>query len=121
MKALFALALVTVVLLAGCSSTPVGPTELQKNADGKYEIHLTAANTFSPQTGKVPVGATVKWVNDGGFHDVTANDHTFSSDDSGSKLQAGNTYEHTFSVAGTYEYNCSIHESTGMKGTLTVA
>jgi len=35
-------------------------------------------------------------------------------------VAAGEAYEHTFERAGTYEYYCIPHESSGMTGTVRV-
>ena len=47
-------------------------------------------------------------------HRVKANDDSFDSEDMGQ----GDTFEHTFDAAGTFDYICAIHPS--MKGTITV-
>jgi plastocyanin len=124
MKALLVIPLLLLVALAGCSG-PSGPVTPTTDAQGRYVIHLTSSNHFSPQDAKVPLNATVVWVNDGGVHDVTEHMGAWSSDDItggglGHKMQAGDSYVHTFAAAGTIEYHCSIHESTGMKGSLVV-
>jgi len=104
------------VLLAGCSSGGGGPVTPELK-DGKYVIHMTSAQTFSPANARVPLNATVEWVDDGGVHDVAAADGSWTS---GHTLQVGQTYDHTFTASGTVAYVCHIHESTGMKGTLVV-
>ena len=123
MKLLFALAAVA-LLLAGCSGGK-GAVTPQMDAEGNYVIHMTAANRFTPANAKVPVGATVVWVNDGGVHDVTEHNDAWSSDDAtggglGKKMQPGDRYERTFTAAGKVDYHCALHASTGMKATLTV-
>ena len=123
MKALVAVALLSLVALAGCSGS--GPQTPAQDAEGNYLVHMSAGNKFSPMIAKVPVGASVSWVNDGGVHDVTAHDGSWSSDDAtspglGHKMQKGERYTRTFDQAGEVEYHCVIHASTGMKGTLIV-
>jgi plastocyanin len=73
---------------------------------------------FSPQTAFVEVGDTVRWVNDGGFHDVTADDHSFGNTASSDAW----TFEHTYGSAGSFGYHCSIHGAPGggMFGTVVV-
>lgn len=71
---------------------------------------------FSPDSLTIKAGDTVIWTN----NDNVA--HTVTSD-SGSELGSphitpGNSYSHTFSTAGTYNYHCSIH--TTMKGIVIV-
>ena len=71
--------------------------------------------SFNPGSITVSSGDTVQWTNNGKVpegHDVTGDGL-----DSG-VLQAGDTYRHTFSSAGTFSYVCSIHPS--MHGTVTV-
>ncbi len=72
----------------------------------------------------VTAGETVTWNNVSGFHTVTECDDTFSTCppaggfDSGS-LPTGNSFSHTFSSPGTFEYRCMFHP-TDMRGRITV-
>jgi plastocyanin len=71
---------------------------------------------FNPGEITVKVGDTVTWTNnDSVGHDVTGDD--FSSGDAGG-LSSGETFEHTFDEAGTFDYVCTVHP--GMEGTVTV-
>jgi len=71
---------------------------------------------FNPSEVKVKVGDTVTWTNDDGVgHDVTGD--SFKSGEPGA-LQSGDTFEHTFDKAGTFDYVCTVHP--GMKGTVEV-
>jgi plastocyanin len=71
---------------------------------------------FSPSEVTVKVGDTVTWTNDDSVgHDVTAD--SFKSGDPGA-MQGGDTFEHTFDKAGTFDYVCSVHP--GMEGAVTV-
>lgn len=123
MKLLIALLTVTAFALAGCGAKD-GPVTPSMDAEGNYVIHLTAANRFSPANAQVPLNATVLWKNDAGVHDVTAHDGSWSSDDIvgglGHKMQPGQSFNHTFTSAGTYDYHCELHASQGMKGTIHV-
>ena len=77
-------------------------------------IHL-AGERFAPASATVAVGGTVTWTNDDGSkHTVTADNASF---DSGS-LNAGATFAHTFTAAGTYAYGCDFHGN--MRGTIIV-
>jgi plastocyanin len=70
---------------------------------------------FDPADVSVAAGTTVTWTNDDGTaHRVKANDDSFDSED----LAQGDTFEHTFDTAGTFDYICAIHPS--MTGTITV-
>lgn len=123
MKALVALVTLLALLLAGCSGS--GPQTPATDEQGRYVIHLTPGNRFSPANAQVPAGATVAFVNDGGVHDVTAHDDSWSSDDTvgglGHKMQPGESYERKFGSAGDVDYHCALHASQGMKGTIHVA
>jgi plastocyanin len=71
---------------------------------------------FEPAEVTVAVGDTVTWSNDDEVpHDVTAD--SFSSGDPGG-MQPGDTFEHTFEEAGTFDYVCTVHP--GMEGSVTV-
>ena len=71
---------------------------------------------FDPAEVTVAVGDTVTWTNnDSVGHDVTGDD--FESGEAGG-LGNGDTFEHTFEEAGTFEYVCTVHP--GMEGTVKV-
>lgn len=95
-------------------------------------IKMTDEYKFDPATATIPVGATVTWENDGSMvHSATFDPAkaTNKADvalpsgvdpfDSG-LLQPKQTWSHTFTVAGTYNYICIPHEAMGMKGAITV-
>jgi plastocyanin len=70
---------------------------------------------YGPSMLTVPVGTTVTWVNhDEEPHTVTSGTGAFSS----AGLVHDDTFVHTFTKAGTYQYSCAIHPY--MKGTLVV-
>jgi plastocyanin len=119
MKAFAALVLLA-ALLAGCSNSTAGPVTPPRDAQGHYLIHMMTSNQFGPKDAKVPVGANVTWVHDGGAqHNVVDMGGSFTSDDLGHPLGPGQSYTHRFDAAGTYHYHCAYH--TGMEATLTVA
>jgi plastocyanin len=71
---------------------------------------------FEPAEVTVAVGDTVTWTNnDSVAHDVTAD--SFSSGEPGG-MAGGDTFEHTFEEAGTFDYVCTVHP--GMDGTVVV-
>jgi plastocyanin len=71
---------------------------------------------FQPAEVTVSAGDTVTWTNDDSVgHDVTAD--SFSSGDPGG-MAPGDTFEHTFEEAGTFDYVCTVHP--GMEGTVVV-
>ena len=113
MKVILAL-LATALLLAGCTKS-AEPSVPAQDDQGRYVIHMTAAQRFTPDDAQVPVGSTVVWQNDDGVHDVTAHDDSWKSP---RVMSAGATYEHKFEAAGEYEYHCTLHSD--MTGTLHV-
>ena len=84
---------------------------------------------YSPQLLNINVGDDVSWVNDGGLHNVNFNINSitgssFSNPESFSSTPTNDfsMYTHVFTIAGTYEYDCSVgsHASSGMIGTIIV-
>jgi plastocyanin len=78
---------------------------------------------YAPDTVTVVIGVnnTVMWTNNdtGAFHTVTSTSvpSGASSFDSGT-LKLGQTFSYTFTVPGTYQYDCSFH--SWMTGTVIV-
>ena len=68
---------------------------------------------FSPKTLRVKKGTVVEWNND----DLVPHTATSSSFDSGS-LGRGQSWQHTFTTAGRFQYTCTLHPL--MKGTIIV-
>lgn len=85
---------------------------------------------FEPHVIRVKEGGTVTWNNESGSHSTTAyhpdNDKPLrvpedaTAWDSGVLSKSGTTFEHTFKVAGVYDYFCTPHEGTGMIGSVVV-
>ena len=73
-------------------------------ADG---THVVVDNfSFAPATATVPVGTTVTWTNrDDVPHNVVNPEQKFKS----RVLDTDEMFSHTFDVAGTFKYYCSIH------------
>jgi len=70
---------------------------------------ITVRNTFfTPNNITIEVGDTVRWTNNAGLHDVTADDGSFSSPTSNSFV-----FSQTFTSVGQVRYYCSVHSSTG--------
>ena len=74
--------------------------------------------SFDPAVLDISVGDTVTWINDGGFHNVDADDGSFTSGAPSSDLWQ---FSHTFRSGGSYGYHCDTHEAQGMTGTINVA
>jgi len=70
---------------------------------------------FDPGDLTVAKGTTVTWKNDdSATHRIKSGDGSFDSKD----LKNGDSFDHTFDTAGSFDYICGIHPS--MKGKITV-
>jgi plastocyanin len=91
--------------------------------DGTTAAVQSLDNTFRAPDIQVKPGTTVAWTNEGrNEHDVLP----VEGDAWGvevEEFQPGDSYEHTFTEPGVYDYYCSIHGTTtaGMVGTVVVA
>jgi plastocyanin len=71
--------------------------------------------SFGPAALTVTRGSTVEWTNRDPFdHSVVATDVSFHS----ANIGQGQTFSHTFDIAGQFSFVCGIHPQ--MKGTITV-
>lgn len=125
-RAIPVLLMLVLVPAVGCSDSEPGM------------VTMTDGSQFNPQETTVQAGETVTWNNkSSGAHTVTAYsdsvppDLYFSSGRASSEEQArdriadeliqpGGTFRFTFEEAGTFEYFCIPHESSGMIGTVVV-
>jgi len=98
------------------------------NAQTSYTVN-SGNFYYTPQILTVNVGDTVHWVNDGGFHNVNFDINTmtgisYNNPESFSSTPTNDVdmYSHVFTIAGTYEYDCSVgsHAANGMTGTVMV-
>lgn len=122
-------ALLTVVLLAfgtaACGddddAPAVAPDASEEEAGEEIEASGGPAITiagfaFDPTETEVEAGTAVTVTNDdSAAHTWTADDGAFDS----GQLAGGDTFEHTFSDAGTFAYHCEIHPA--MTGTVVVS
>lgn len=105
----------------------------QDNPCGVEGIVVEASNfQYAPAALEVEVGQTVVWVNVGGTHDVNGlsstlgenweNPETFYIESVTGNIDGVCLGSHTFTVEGTYDYDCSIgsHAANGMVATITV-
>ncbi|MFB6219371.1 MAG: plastocyanin/azurin family copper-binding protein [Halobacteriaceae archaeon] len=119
---------------AGCAASG-GP------GVGDHDVGMST-DKFLPRRIEVAVGETVVWANTSDRpHTVTAYEGSlpdgapyFASggfdseaaaregwfDGMGGAIQSGETYEHTFEVAGEFPYFCIPHEAAQMVGTVVV-
>ncbi len=86
---------------------------------------------YDPPNIVINQGDEIRWINDGGLHDVNGainslsntpfdNPETFNSPST--SIVGAEIYRHTFNVLGFYNYDCSVggHALNGMTGTITV-
>lgn len=93
---------------------------LEDTGGGNVVTVQVAGTEFDPDAVTVAPGTTVRWVVVNGSHTITPEDPQQEGAWNGVSVIGGQQFEHTFDVAGTYEYVCLIHESLGMTGTITV-
>ena len=127
------------MLLAACLACIAMLGQATHAAAATVEIKLMqtpAGQTyFDPAGVHIAPGDTVRWVQIGGFHSVTAyhpnNDNhelripvsarPWDSDILLAEYpQRGATFEHVFTVPGVYDYFCKPHEMAGMVGRIVV-
>lgn len=84
---------------------------------------IEASNTkFSPNELTVSVGDTVVWNNIQGYHNVNATQATYplNPESFGNSPGNGWTFQHVFTIEGTYDYQCDPHVGLGMVGKIHV-
>ena len=82
------------------------------------EVELSGTS-FVPADITVAVGTTVRWIyRSGGPHTVTPDGHTRWTE--ATLTSPGQTFEHTFTTAGVFNYYCSPHRAGGMTGVVRV-
>lgn len=112
-------------------STPA-PANAAPATTAPIVVKMNDQYKFDPATVSVPKGATVEWQNTGTQPHTVTFDPAKAMDkshivlpsgvtpfDSG-LVNAGESYKHTFTVAGEYRYICIPHEAMAMVGTITV-
>ena len=95
-------------------------------------VSMSNQLAFEPASITIKAGETVRFVNDSVLpHTVTADPAKARNPDSTSlpegaetfdsgNLAAGESFSHTFTKPGTYQYFCIPHELAGMTGTIIV-
>ncbi len=122
--------------LAGCTGGDGDDGENGNGGDGNTVVAGPGGDlVFDPESITVSVGDTVTWEFDSPNHNVSANpDHadqaempddaepfaSYEGDNRFATVSEGQTYEHTFEVAGTYTYVCIPHAGAGMVGDVVV-
>jgi plastocyanin len=123
--------------LAGCGGNGGGdggsPTDGGGDGENTVEMRTDGSEyIFDPMGLFVESGTTVTWVNASGAHSSTA----YADGNGGATVtripedaepwnsetlsEEGATFEHTFDVAGTYDYFCIPHKTLGMLGRIVV-
>ena len=100
------------------------------NLSAQNSYTVNAGNFYyTPQILTVNLGDTVHWLNDGGFHNVNFDINAMTGASYNNPVSFVSTptndvemYSHVFTVAGSYEYDCSVgsHAANGMVGTIIV-
>ena len=105
------------LVLLGLVTVIVGPRSLvatvaaqQKAAPVTVAIQVVQ---FVPQDVTVPVGTRVAWVNDGGRHQVVADNGSFQSPQ---LTTAQQKFVYQFRRPGVFPYHCFFHGGAGGKG-----
>ena len=83
----------------------------------------SGATSFSPANITVSAGTTVTWRGGSTQHTVTSGSGSAAADAGklfDMQLGVNGMVTYTFATPGTFPYFCRIHESMGMKGTVTV-
>jgi plastocyanin len=131
-RARFFLSLLAAATLAGCSSytspNPPGGIHSGNSISIVLGAQTKGTGAFSPNPINISLASTtgglVQWVNNdqtGGVYGGTGTTHNITADDGGytsGNLAPGGNFQRTFTVAGSYDYHCSIHPT--MRGTVQV-
>ncbi len=117
------------------SRTTTSTTRSSTTTTSSPQMHMVMvgqqdALTFAPDALTVRRGDTVRWIFASDGHNVVSGtsglpDGVFCSPSNADcsrapLLNAGATYDHTFTALGTFPYYCSPHFSFGMTGMITV-
>jgi len=134
MHRIFATALLPLLAAAffGCDRNEGYPGTTGRNGDDAKTVEMTDSHTFKPMDVTIKAGESILWKNASkDVHTVSTEARAPARKDwvllpEGAKafhsgdLRPGETWRHTFTVAGTYKYVCTHHEEHGMMGTITV-
>jgi plastocyanin len=99
------------------SSTTASTSASSASSTTAKTATVTIQNfAFAPANLTVKVGTKVTWTNhDSAPHTVTSDTGTTLNS---AQLSNGESYSHTFTQPGTYNYHCTVHPN--MKATITV-
>lgn len=121
------------LMLAGFATGLVGIPALAKSV---VEIRMRSVENgarvwFDPVGLLIQPGTTVRWIVDADVHTATAYHPSNDSHplripkeakpwNSGYLVKPGDSFEHTLTVEGVYDYFCAPHELAGMVGRIVV-
>jgi plastocyanin len=116
-----AVVLVALAALAcgGSSNMGGGGSNTGTPASNVIKFGGSVGNAYTPASLTVNVGDTVTWEGDFTTHPLVSG-ASCGAPDGKFGNGSGSTYSFTFTAPGTYPYNCSVHCTMGMKGTITV-
>jgi plastocyanin len=111
---LFLISVIALALIVNASAA-------EPNASPQDTVIVEVSNfVFIPEEVTISVGDTVQWENVEGFHNVVADNGSFTS---GPPASGAWTYSFTFTTPGTYPYYCEVHGGpggVGMSGVIIV-
>ncbi|HSU69426.1 MAG TPA: plastocyanin/azurin family copper-binding protein [Tepidisphaeraceae bacterium] len=112
----------------GAPSTTPGSS----GATPAVTIEMTDDMSFRPANVTAASGATIRWRNSSTDEHTVTGDPKHASDPKdvslppgaepfySGKIKPGGTFEHKFTVPGTYKYVCVPHEDAGMAGQIVI-
>lgn len=110
----------------GSAQNPVPLESYTDTMSGGPDVTVIMQNLeFIPADITIEIGQTVRWVNDEAEeHNVNGLQTEFPCNPagffSGTAVGGPWTFDHTFNLAGVYDYQCDPHVSFDMVGTVTV-
>lgn len=123
----------------GEDNEPTPTTEVQTTAGSsttKVAVGPEKRLRFEPEEIEINAGDTVEWEAKSTGHNVTSDPEasskctnpdgaepfkSYEGDQHFTLIEAGEVFEHEFTVPGEYVYVCAPHEGQGMVGTVIVA
>ena len=126
-----------VPIIITCLTLSVGCEKTESEVNNEDEIELITHTVFTgnfyydPPNITINIGEQVRWINDGGLHDVNGEINTLTNlpfgnpeifNSPSTSIVGAEIYKHIFNIPGTYNYDCSVsgHAMAGMVGTIIV-
>jgi len=126
---------ILLVLLASFLFYSIGCDKEKNENEQENEVvtHTVFVGNFyyDPPNITINIGEQIRWINDGGLHDVNGEINTLTNlpfnnpeifNSPSTSIVGAEIYKHTFDISGFYNYDCSVggHAMNGMVGTITV-